>query len=81
MNIYLIELDMDSYDVYDSAVVYASDAEEARKIHPCDIPNTPEVESQRFGTWGLSKDVKVTYIGTNDSIFESCVICANFLAA
>ena len=80
MKLFLIsQTTNDCYDTYDSAVVAASDAEAARKIHPngetiCDW-------SDYSSSWVCSPDeVIVKYIGEAAEEIQQGVICASFNA-
>ena len=78
-NIYKVERSSEpgSYD-YTAFICYASSYDEASKMHPeggtiqqykKDHPN----EADKLFDWD-EKDVECTYLGTNDSVFESSVI-------
>lgn len=74
--LYLIEQDVNTdYDTYDSAVVVASSAEEAKKI---DLGH-----KDMFSTWAAPKDVKATRVGKMTSLQNYVggeIICASFNA-
>lgn len=78
MNIYLISQHVNTgYDTYDSAVVTAETAEEARKMPP-DYGST---YSDPEWTWTTdTSKVKVTLIGTAFPGEIKRVICASFHA-
>ena len=74
-NLYLISQDVnDDYNVYDSAVVCATDEDAARIIHPDRYE-----KDQCLVSWCMSKDVQVTHIGiAHQEIKLNSVICASF---
>ena len=83
MNLYLIsQTENEGYDTYDSAVVYAETAEQARMIHPdgkkeWDGTVRPNTWSN---TWCDDKHVKVELIGKAASVSLCAVVCASFNA-
>lgn len=71
MNIYLLtQSETIGYDVYDSMVVVAESAEEAKKIHPHDDyikDENPWEEDNDYYTWATSPDnVTAILIGTTN---------------
>ncbi len=80
MNLYVIYQQSPKWDSYDSAIVVANNAEEARVIHP-EGGNDPESWTQgEFSCWAPSPlQVKSKYIGKAAAIFTSpCVVLASF---
>ena len=71
------------WDTYDSCVVVAESAEEARKIHP-DDEGWPEVPIYSSETWAFdTNNVTATYLGEaciETAQLESKVICSSFNA-
>ncbi len=66
------------YDSYDSAVVCAEDAVEARTIHP---DGHGPVADLRWYDWATKhENVKVRYLGEADPSVEPGVVCASFNA-
>ncbi len=63
------------YDTYDSMVVCAKDADEARNIHP---ENYWKQEGGIHGVWCMPEKVKVEYIGEAASNVAAGVVCASF---
>ena len=85
MNLYLIsQTENEGYDTYDSAVVYAETAEQARLIHPDGKgkwEDTAVCRNKWQYTWCDAKHVKVRMIGIPASWMElGPVICASFNA-
>ena len=80
MKLFLISQDYNvTYDVFENAVVAATDEEDAKLIHPGNY-NTP----RRYwaGNWCPGPEyVKVKYLGEADSSIERGVICASFNAS
>ena len=78
MKLYLIEQDeYNDYDTYDSAVVVASSAREAKKIHP---DGDGSDWNSMWTTWASSPDrVTVTCLGTANRRTRG-VICSSFNA-
>lgn len=81
MNLYLIERDdPPDYDEYDSAVVVANNADEARCIHPDNL-TIMDINSKNVGTWIPPNRVLVTVIGVAHMDYQNpTVICASFNA-
>ena len=77
MNIYLVTQDVyQGYDTYDSAVVYAKSAWDARRIHP-----SSQLFNNSSGNWAEPSDVTVSLLGrANNSQIKPGVICASFNA-
>lgn len=78
MNIYKISQNKNKgYSTFDSAVVIAEDANEARHITP-----NGDKFGDSFGSWcNNPKDVEVEFIGIADHTFvNGTVICASFNA-
>lgn len=77
MKLYKLSQDVNTgYDTYDSMVVCAKDAYEAKNIHPYEYPNAWE-----SGVWGNSPDqVTVEYIGEAAEDLAVGVVCASFNA-
>ena len=86
MKLWLIsQNDRDGYDTYDRAVVAATTAEDAAKIHPNGYSSyQPGGESDwpsTYGSWCESADrVTVRYLGESGDGMEPGVICASFNA-
>lgn len=90
MKLYLIsQSEMAGYDTYDSAVVIASDEEDARTIHPDALQNGGRIERIPRGTahcdvYSWTDDpnkVEVQYLGEAYGFFEiPSVVCASFNA-
>lgn len=95
LNLYRIsQTKNNEYDTFDSAVVVAESAAEAKKIHPARgvtwyfENNTwvfdgegEEGESLAACSWCLPMDVKVEFLGIPDERFKAgAVICASFNA-
>ena len=78
-NLYLIYQNCNqSYDTYDSAVVVAESEEEARRIHPNNLPLSGYCD---FSTWAKPDRVHVRLIGTAVGDMEGdVVVCASFNA-
>jgi hypothetical protein len=77
MNLYLIAQSVNTdYDTYDSAVVAAKTASEAKKTLPNNMYSIFDV----LEVWSNSKDVKVKYIGRAKSGTKQGVILASFNA-
>lgn len=75
MKLFLVSQDHNAgYDTYDSAVVVATDEEEARK--------TPVGSVGSYGSWAPDRYVTVRYLGEADPSFTTPqeVICASFNA-
>jgi hypothetical protein len=80
MNLYLISQDVnEDYDTYDSAVVVAKNAHEARHMHPGGYKLDTPTTDLNDGTWAQPKDVRVKLIGTTKDKIPG-VICASFNA-
>ena len=93
MNIYRIEQEANNeYDTFDSAVVIAASAEDARHTHPGDGSLFREKDSdsnkfsawnRQFGSWVSDPSlVKATRIGTVPENLDQTpqVVCASFNA-
>ncbi len=94
MNIYKIErTDTWGYDDYDSAVVVAATAKDARETYPNGIGGlysycsgqgcfvTEQAKPFSWGGWPQTTDlVKATLIGTAADGMEPGVVCASFNA-
>ena len=95
MNIYKLttNADTDSYDYYDSAIVVASNEDEARSVHPSARPDIKVIDGKWFlvfqsghkyleTSWAISPDlVNAELIGVADSKYDKPqVICASFNA-
>ena len=80
MNIYLITSKQGfSYDTYDSAIVIAKDAQEAKKIHPNGYNTIPK-DSLKDHTWPIyPKDITAKKVGTT-TIKTPQVLLASFNA-
>lgn len=72
MNLYKISQDVnDNWDTFDSAVVVAESAEEAKKIipdHHGGYRENPDYEISIYD-WAKPKDVKVEFIGLADKTY------------
>jgi hypothetical protein len=82
MNLYRISQTKNGdYDTYDSAVVAATSADEARHIHPDGgMPETRWWEKRECSpTWVDPGDVEVEYIGTGPQK-NPTVICSSYNA-
>ena len=80
MNLYLIsQTDNTGYDTYDSAVVCASSAEEARFIHPARWMTGAWWEEEEDDCWAKPHRVSVLLIGKAHDA-KPGVICASFNA-
>lgn len=84
MNIYLVSQDYNNgYDTYDSMVVVATTAEDAKKMHPSKNETWLDEESSYFDTWvppeKVQECVKVEKIGFADNCKQE-VILASFNA-
>lgn len=85
LGLWLITQDANNgYDTYDSAVVVAETADEARAIHPCGeiFGSIPEGKRSSWMTtysdWVSNPDqVTATHIGTTD-LPAGVVVCASF---
>ena len=65
------------YDTYDSCVVAATSADEAKKIHPMG----GLIWESRSDSWARDiEDVTTTYLGIADSTIKRGVVCASFNA-
>lgn len=85
MNIYRISQDTNSgYDTYDSAIVIASNEEEARNIHPNGIVDYMNQDKDWYHfTWTEPHNVKVELIShiVGEYYFvNGTVLCASFNA-
>lgn len=77
MNLYLIQQTVNqNYDTYDSAVVVAESAEEARNMHPAGYCH----DQENMRTWARPEDVSVKCIGTAAAGVEAGPVCASFNA-
>lgn len=77
MNLYLISAPLGGYDTYDSAVVVAETAAEARSIHPS---GDQKRWTSEMGDWVTDPaDVTATLIGTTN-FKRKRVILASFNA-
>lgn len=66
--------DVSGYDTYDSAVVCATNEEDARNTYPGQMENDGN-------DWTLDPSkVDVTYLGEADNSLKTGVICASFNA-
>ncbi len=76
----LTQNDVRGYDTYDSVVVCAMNAEEARSIHPNQIPVDPWARTS-YGCWARSPDrVSVEFIGMAKPGLPIGVVVASFNA-
>jgi len=80
MKIYLIsQNENDDYDTYDSAVVYAKDEKEVRKIHPSG--RQKEWRDESCSNWcDKPSQVEVKYIGEAPKQKKKGVILSSFNA-
>lgn len=73
-----------NYDTYDSCVVVAQTAEEAKRVHPNDFIRADEegkFEYPYYSDWVISvDDVNAEYIGEADRDLRAGVICASVYA-
>lgn len=73
----------DDYDTYDSAIVVAADAADAKKIHPGEIPKKLWwTKPDRYGTWASQlEDVTAEEIGeAAPHLTAGMVVCSSFNA-
>jgi hypothetical protein len=82
MNLYLIKQDVNNgYDTYDSAVVIASSAEEAKTIHPEGYRwEGDKWSGDDWGVWCEPDNVTVVLVGQASSGNIGDVIIASFNA-
>lgn len=83
MNIYMITRKhaCDEYDIFDGAVVYAKDAQEARNMHPRDGKpiNWPKRSTMSRDTWERDpKNVVAKLVGTAPNRKRPGVIMSDF---
>lgn len=78
MNLYLLNQNINTgYDTYDSCVVAAESAEDARVIQPREIEFEPD---ESFDYWVSPEYVTVTFLGKAAESIKRGVICASFNA-
>jgi hypothetical protein len=78
MNLYLLTQEVNrGYDTYDSCVVAAESAEDARVIQPREIEFEPD---ENFSWWVSPESVTVTFLGRATESIKRGVICASFNA-
>jgi hypothetical protein len=78
MNIYLLQQKVNTgYDTYDSCVVAAESADDARTIQPRELHFEPD---DSFSEWASPEHVTVTFLGRADWSLKRGVICASFNA-
>lgn len=75
----------DTWDTYDSAVVFAETEQDARMTHPNGYQKTGDLDwggnEMSYGSWCDAEDVKVEYLGTTDRVVPNkTVICSSFNA-
>lgn len=81
LNLYLIsQTENNNYDTYDSAVVAATTAEEAKTMHPNGSHTVTEEDIEYFSNWCKLSNVQVVHIGTALTGTTKAVICASFRA-
>ncbi len=83
MNIYKLSQDVNNtWDTYDSCIVYANSEEEAQKIHPSGYEDGKWWEKDdSFPSWAYKlEEVKVELIGYNPNVSEPKLILASFNA-
>ena len=83
MKIYKISQDVNNdYDTFDSAVVFAENEEEAKRINPNNFEKDlhENMESWELRCWANINDIKVEYIGENKDVKEKGLILASFNA-
>ena len=68
------------YDTYDSAVVIATDEDDARKINPGNIDGFVPVKPADYDSWCGIGDVKVEYLGEAKEGAKRSIVCASFNA-
>lgn len=79
LNLYLISQNVNKdWDTFDSAIVAASNEEEAKKIHPGIYKKQWDGTFEH--TWCDIKDVQIKYIGKAGEDIQKGVICASFNA-
>ncbi len=82
MKIYKIsQTENDDWDTYDSAVVYAENEEEAKKIHPAGYHDEEVTNvSEKYSSWTTLDNVVAEYIGEAKDGVEKGVIVGSFNA-
>ena len=72
----------DTYDVYDSAVVAAFTADEAKRIHPSgNLYDRPEDWGGPYSSWVAPDKVTAVRVGdAADDVKPGTVLCASFYA-
>jgi hypothetical protein len=83
MNLYLLKQNINNgYDTFDSVVVCAATAEEARMIHPSeDVKEWDGLEGDPcVSYWVSAKDVEVELIGTAVPGLKKGVVTASYNA-
>ena len=88
LNLYRVSQGYKGYDTYDSAVVAAENAEDAKTIHPrglnWDDPNWDNEASIPWRwakrEWTEPENVSVEYLGVADESIERGAVCASYNA-
>jgi hypothetical protein len=83
MTLYLYRIHQsinNGYDTYDSAVVIALNADDARTIYPGGGDNSSQDGWFATGAWVPTEDVEVEYLGRAASGHHRGVVCASFNA-
>lgn len=82
MNLYLISQNVNSdWDTFDSAVVAAKSARDAKETNPDGCGEPPsEWDDEYFFDWAVPEDVTVEYIGKASAKTKAGVICSSFNA-
>lgn len=85
MNLYKLEQDVNNgYDTYDSCIVAAKTAKQAKSMHPDygnDYGKSETRKDDWDSDWAKNEDyVKCTYIGRAKKGTKKSVICASFRA-
>ncbi len=77
MNIYKISQGtVVGLDTYDTAVVVAKSAADARKIHP----ESGAWDGEENVTWAAARDVQAEYVGKAKRGLQRSVVCSSFHA-
>ena len=79
LSLYRVSQGYKGYDKYDSAVVAAESAEDAKTIHPSGL-NWTYGSWEWTQSWTEPENVSVDYLGAADESLERGVICASFNA-
>jgi hypothetical protein len=79
MKLYLLEqTDAHGYDKYDSCVVCAESEDDAKKIHP---ENVPFIEGKNTYSWtSMVCNIKCTEIGDSSTLIKRGVVLSSYNA-